>query len=260
MIGSRSLCVYRHSLEVAVIRNGLTSTQHYSLNRMIVGFIEIWLYLLYRAACNAWPTDPSRSEPILFHLHRSASIGAYIPRFDAGRFTRWRNRCRGNVREIAKRSNKRREEGRSEELECPEPGGSGSPFFMPATNLACHIGDACPVLSRLARMENRSRPPAENVELQLSSTEAVIRWYRRTLAALRHKSLIFTRRWRCRGRVRGSRCHGANKYGPIDRRVREEEEKKRRVPAVWQVLAVRRDSRRSPAPDNKYAARDISNY
>lgn len=26
----------------------------------------------------------------------------------------------------------------------------------------------------------------------------------------------------------GTRCHGANKYGPIDRRVREEEEKKRR--------------------------------
>ncbi|KYN33807.1 hypothetical protein ALC56_11883, partial [Trachymyrmex septentrionalis] len=72
-------------------------------------------------------------------------------------------------------------------------------------------------------------PPAENVELQLPSTEAVIRWYRRTLAmhrGINRSSLpagggakdVYT--W-------GSRCYGANKYGPIARRVREEKKEKR---------------------------------
>lgn len=41
-------------------------------------------------------------------------------------------------------------------------------------------------LSRPARMKNLVRaaaPPAENVELQLPGTEAVIRWYRRYIGS-----------------------------------------------------------------------------
>lgn len=154
-----------------------------------------------------------------------------------------------------------KEKGGKSRATCLEPGG-GSPFFMPATNLACHIGDVCPVLSRLARMENRSRPPAENVELQLSSTEAVIRWYRAVLSMRRGINRSSLPAGGGAEDVYGA--HGANKYGPIDRRGGG---RKKRGQEGWRP--VRRsdkcwpsdaDSRSSPALDNKYAARDISNY
>lgn len=133
------------------------------------------------------------------------------------------------MRGIRKKATKRRKKKKKKEDTSTVPwsqGGGQSSFH--ANNKSCLPYRRCtPVLSRLARMKNRSRPLAENVELQLPSTEAVMRWYRRTLDAPRHKSLIFTRRWRCRGCVYGaSRCHGANKYEPIDRLVREKKKKK----------------------------------
>ncbi|KYN17351.1 hypothetical protein ALC57_10327 [Trachymyrmex cornetzi] len=57
-------------------------------------------------------------------------------------------------------------------------------FFIPTTNLAIHIGDI-PRLILTRTYEKPFAPPAENVELQLPSTEAVIRWYRHTLDAPR---------------------------------------------------------------------------
>lgn len=133
------------------------------------------------------------------------------------------------IRNEATRRNEEKRKGREKREETSNAlSREAAVLFSCQQQILPAISAMCPVLSRLARMKNRSRPPAENVELQLPSTEAVIRWYRRTLDAPRHKSLIFTRRWRCRGCARGSsRCHGANKYGPIDRRVREEERKKK---------------------------------
>jgi len=125
-----------------------------------------------------------------------------------------------NTKSETKQQEKEKE-GRNEE--CQET--AGPFFFIPRTNLAFHIGDM-PRLILTRTYEEPFAPPAENVELQLPSTEAVIRWYRHTLDAPRYKSLIFTRRWRWQGCVRGSRCYGANKYRPIARRVREEEKKK----------------------------------
>lgn len=125
----------------------------------------------------------------------------------------------------------KQQKGKREEetSDAPRASEGGSAFFMPATNLACHIGDVPGLISTRAYGEPFA-PACRKRRTSITEYGSGCKMVsRHTLDAPRHKSLIFTRRWRCRGCVRGSRCHGANKYGPIDRRAREEEEEKKRA-------------------------------
>ncbi|EGI66677.1 hypothetical protein G5I_04794 [Acromyrmex echinatior] len=88
----------------------------------------------------------------------------------------------GAKQKNTKQSNKRKK--RKEEREARNVGRRQVLFFIPTTNLAFHIGDM-PRLILTRTYEEPFAPPAENVELQLPSTEAVIRWYRHTLDAPR---------------------------------------------------------------------------
>lgn len=113
---------------------------------MIVGFIEIWLYRLYRYSVNSPVTDPrtfldqsrsysicitDRTAPISFDsIHADLHVDVIV--------------AKATCTESETKQQKK-EEGRNER--CALELGGGSLFFMPATNLACHIGDVPRLIS-----------------------------------------------------------------------------------------------------------------
>lgn len=173
---------------------------------------------------------------------------AYILWSDTCRFTRWRNRCKSNVRGIQKKATKRRMKKKKKKKKdtstVPWSQGGGQSSFH-ANNKSCLPYRRCArsyLDSRIWRTVRARLPKTSNFNYRARK-----RLWDGIAALSMHRGInrsSLPAGGGAEDAYGASRCHGANKYGPIDRRVRE---KKKKKGATGGLTSVDRPARLTPA-------------